>query len=320
MPTVRVSELPSWVDAARLLGPGEWSLSLRPDGRRLAQAELGVREAADLDARLRGVGLDGRALEVSVEPKLPRAAVRGARGEEARRRRNTTPGFERKGALLDPEGKISLTPETLADAIARRANRRSVIDATAGCGGNTLAFARAGSRVVAIDDDPRRLEMARHNARLYGVEDRILFVAGDARDIVPKASAWLDGDAILFVDPPWGAEWDRTRTRLDDLPLLAALRVLAPAANVEELWAKVPPSFEVATFPGAAAEAHFGAAPGDFRRVKFVLLRAAVSRIDRRRAADEGPRAGSEREPPLARGGRPSRASAGARRGRADRT
>ena len=34
----------------------------------------------------------------------------------------------------------------------------------AGCGGNTIAFARTCDRVIAIDNNRARLEMARHNA------------------------------------------------------------------------------------------------------------------------------------------------------------
>jgi hypothetical protein len=273
MPSVRVVGIPAWVDADRLLGVGDWSFGPGEGERRVARADLDVRDAADLEARLRGVGLDGRALELMVEPRLPRAAVRAARTADARRRRDTTPGFERKGALLDDEGKISLTPESIAMAIASSARGRPVIDATAGCGGDAIAFARCGSRVVAIERDPARLEMAKHNARLYGVADRIDFLEGDARDLVTVARG-----EILFVDPPWGADWDRARTRLSDLPLLADLVARAPRTTAGELWAKVPPSFEVATLPGAAPAVYFGEAPGDRRRVKLVLLRSPIQR------------------------------------------
>ncbi len=277
MPTVRVAKIPSWIDANRLLGEGLWSFREGPGGR-VAEAELGIREAADLDARLRGIGLDGRPLEVSVDPKLPRSAVRAARTEDARRRRDTTPGFARKGARLDDEGKMSLTPEALAMAIAAGAGGRPVIDATTGCGGNAIAFARAGSRVFAIERDPARLAMARHNARLYGVEARITFAAGDARELVPAATDRGFEGAILFVDPPWGAEWNRARTSLEDLPLLEELHGTARSSGADALWAKVPPSFEVASLAGAAPEAYFGEAPGDRRRVKFVLLRLPLAR------------------------------------------
>lgn len=242
----------------RLLGPGDWSAGDHPE------AELPVPAAADLQARLRGLGFGGHAVTVTVDPPLPRAAVRAARAEDARRRRDTTPGFSRPGARLDEEGRVSLTPEVLADALARPLAGRAVIDATCGAGGNTLAFARAGCRVTAIERDPARLALARHNARLYGVEGRVRWLVGDATALVPTLTADL-----LFVDPPWGVDWDRARVSLDALPLLAALR----AAWTGPLWAKVPPSFDPAPWRHATVEPVFGAAAGDRRRVKFLVVR-----------------------------------------------
>lgn len=257
---VWVRNLPPWCDPRRLLGPGDWTF----EGRG-AFAELATFAAADLDARLRGVGIGGGLLEVEITPPLPRAAVRAARTTDARRRREASPGFTRPGVRLDEEGKVSLTPEALALTLGERAGGRSVVDAGCGAGGNSIGFARAGCRVVALERDPTRLADARHNARVYGVADRIVFHRGSAEALLPTLSADL-----LFVDPPWGLHWDRARTGLADLPLLA-LALTAP--GFPEVWAKVPPSFEVREVPGAQAEAVYGVGAGDGRRVKFVWLR-----------------------------------------------
>lgn len=271
MVRVEVRGLPDWIDASRLLGPGGWAL----EGD-VHVGELDRREAADLLARLRGIGLGGRALEVSVHPPLKRPLIRAARAEDARRRRQTTPGFTRPGAQLDDEGRMSLTPEALALGLGERYAGQRVVDATCGAGGNAIGFARAGCQVVAVDRDGARLRMARHNARLYGVEDRITFVHGRAEDQAPDAD-------LLFLDPPWGADWDRTRTTLDDLPALAGLLALAP--RYPTTLVKLPPSFDPSTVPGAVPEAVFGEAPGDYRRVKFVLLRI----ISRGSSSSQGP-------------------------------
>lgn len=264
MAHVAVSGIPAWVPADRLLGPGDW----RSDGARRV-AELGRDEADDVAARLRGVGLGGGLLQVEIVPRPDRSRVRAARTRDSRARREHTAGFERPGARLDEEGRISLTPEPLARALGQRAGARRVIDATAGCGGNTIGFARAGASVLAIERDPERLLLARHNVRLYGVASRVRFVVGDAEAHVADEEAEL-----WFVDPPWGADWDRTRTTLADLPLLGTLLGLPRP----ELWAKVPPSFDPSTVPGAVPEAWFGASAGDRHRVKFVILQVAASR------------------------------------------
>ena len=57
--------------------------------------------------------------------------------------------------------------------VAKRCRYDVVIDAFAGAGGNAIQFAFTCERVIAIDIDKRRMEMLMHNAKIYGVEDRI---------------------------------------------------------------------------------------------------------------------------------------------------
>jgi hypothetical protein len=262
---VRVEPLPVWLDWRRLLGPGNWRCTPAGDGWIAAEAMLSALDAADLSARLRGVGIAGRALEFGVQPGLSRGLVRAARAAEARRLRDGSRGFERSGARLDDEARWSLTPEALALAIGRRAQGASVIDAGCGAGGNAIGFARAGCAVTAIESDAQRLAMARHNAALYGVDRRIAFVAGDAATLAPRLSAEL-----VFVDPPWGRAYDKHRVVLEELPLLVSL--LPHRSRFGRLWAKVPASFDPASAPSARAAALFGVGSGDSRRIKFLLL------------------------------------------------
>lgn len=274
--SLRVGPLPAWLDAERLLGPLDdgrsWTFVTGEDGSVEARGRTSTAVAADLAARLRGLGFDGRPLSCDIEPPLRRPAVRKARADDARRRRATTPGFERPGARVDDVGRVSLTPERLAVRMAGWADGRTVVDAGCGVGGNAIAFARAGSRVIAIEADAARLELARHNAAVYGVGARIEFVHGDAIELVPRHAG---ADRILFVDPPWGVEWDRGASTIDELPLLAALVPLAH--GYAELWAKLPPSCAIGSLlagvAGGRVDAMFGEAEGDRRRVKFVLVR-----------------------------------------------
>jgi SAM-dependent methyltransferase len=257
---IAVAGVPSWVDARRLLGPGTWD---EVEGRWVAH--LGASDEADVQARLRAVVLGGRSIGVEIDPPPPRALVRAARLRDARARRHTTAGFLRKGARLDGEGRISLTPEVLAVAIGRQAAGRHVVDATCGCGGNAIGFARAGCTVVAVDMSSERLALARHNAGLYGVLDRITFAHADAREVVPDFAADL-----VFVDPPWSDP---------DLPPLGEL---ADAVRAE-MWAKVPPAYDPRRLPGSTPEAWFGEAEGDRHRVKLLVLKRGPVREDRLR-------------------------------------
>lgn len=53
--------------------------------------------------------------------------------------------------------------------------------------------------MIAIDIDPDKIEMARHNAAIYGVADRIEFIVGDFLQL----SETLRAD-VVFLSPPWG--------------------------------------------------------------------------------------------------------------------
>jgi hypothetical protein len=261
--------LPVWLDTARFLGPAAFRVSELDTGWVEAAAELERAAAAEIAARLHNVGVGGRKLTVEVSPPLPRPAVRAARTDEARRRRERSAGFARAGVRLDDEARWSLTPEALALALGERAAAlragMKVVDAGCGAGGNAIGFARAGCEVIAIERAPQRLAMARHNAAVYGVAERIRFVEGDALEAIGALQAEL-----LFVDPPWGPDYDKARVACGDLPLLEAL--FGERRRFARFWAKVPPSFDPLTLPGARAEAWFGAGEGDARRVKFLLL------------------------------------------------
>ncbi|XP_035490132.2 trimethylguanosine synthase [Scophthalmus maximus] len=109
-----------------------------------------------------------------------------------------------EGIRLDREGWFSVTPERIAEHIALRVQHsfcdsQLVIDAFCGVGGNAIQFALTGKRVLAVDIDPVRLSLARHNATVYGVADQIEFLQGDFLQLAPR----LRGD-VVFLSPPWG--------------------------------------------------------------------------------------------------------------------
>lgn len=130
-----------------------------------------------------------------------------------------------EGCLLDEEGWYSATPELIADHIAHRCRCDTILDAFCGVGGNTIAFAktcehgmyvvnpsrprltRALSTVIALDISPVRLALAKHNAVIYGVADRIEFILAD---YISFANAYISRPPgkrpidVVFHSPPWG--------------------------------------------------------------------------------------------------------------------
>ncbi|KAH8111817.1 RNA cap guanine-N2 methyltransferase-domain-containing protein [Phellopilus nigrolimitatus] len=111
------------------------------------------------------------------------------------------------GCLLDEEGWYSVTPEKIADQIAERCRCDTILDAFCGVGGNAIAFAKTCHRVIALDVSPARLALARHNAIVYGVADRIEFILADylefARGYALRPLKQRNID-VVFLSPPWG--------------------------------------------------------------------------------------------------------------------
>jgi trimethylguanosine synthase len=85
-------------------------------------------------------------------------------------------------------------------------NKRTLIDAFAGAGGNTIAFALSGrwDEIFAIEKDPATLACAKHNAKIYGVEEKIWWIQGDIFTVLKKRLNSVAQNAVIFGSPPWG--------------------------------------------------------------------------------------------------------------------
>ncbi|TPX32214.1 hypothetical protein SmJEL517_g04627 [Synchytrium microbalum] len=121
-----------------------------------------------------------------------------------------------EGVQLDEESWYSVTPECIARHIAGRAQCGVIVDAMCGVGGNSIQFAMCCEKVIAIDHDPLKIEMARANARVYGVADKIEFVVGDVFEVLPTLTA-----DVVYTSPPWGGPAYLNAETLDvgDLPV-----------------------------------------------------------------------------------------------------
>lgn len=100
-----------------------------------------------------------------------------------------------------------------------------VWDLFCGCGGNALPLARHFPVVVAVDINPDKLPLVRHNAEVHGVGHRVEAVCGDAYDVLTTLTSRRnqhqtrnststssdgcssdgddDGDLAILA-PPWG--------------------------------------------------------------------------------------------------------------------
>ncbi|MEU6156847.1 class I SAM-dependent methyltransferase [Streptomyces sp. NPDC047130] len=161
---------------------------LSPEGRALLDEVRDVAPGGELAAATR--------LRRSHSPELVSAALTQAR-LRARAAAKFGPDDARR-MFFTPNG---VEQSTRASVAAHRAGRfaalgvRSVADLCGGIGGDAVALARAGIRVLAVDRDPLTAAVARANAEALGLADLIEVREADVTEVDTAPY-----DAV-FVDP-----------------------------------------------------------------------------------------------------------------------
>ncbi|MEU9332079.1 methyltransferase domain-containing protein [Streptomyces sp. NPDC048290] len=140
------------------------------------------------------------ALATRLRRTHPAELVSAALGQARLRQRAVAKfGAEDAGRMyFTPDGVEQSTRASVAAYRARRLRElgvTSVADLCCGIGGDAVALARAGVRVLAVDRDPRTVAVARANAEALGLADLIDVREADVREVDVAAY-----DAV-FVDP-----------------------------------------------------------------------------------------------------------------------
>lgn len=99
---------------------------------------------------------------------------------------------------IDETALYSVRAENSAIETWKTLKWEIVLDAFWCVWGSTIWFALTGKKVISVEIDNNRLEMARNNARIYWVENKIEFINWDILDIIWE----LKFDSVFF-DPPW---------------------------------------------------------------------------------------------------------------------
>ncbi len=111
--------------------------------------------------------------------------------------------FEVAPGVLIPRQETELLVETVIDFCRNRGNSRILdIGTGSGCIAISLAHYLSACTVVAIEKMDDALEIAKRNARLNGVEDRILFVQSNLFENL-KAPSSKERFDVIVSNPPY---------------------------------------------------------------------------------------------------------------------
>ncbi len=122
--------------------------------------------------------------------------------------RTRSPKFS-KPVFTCGDGLRFATPEVVGRYRAGRLKCDVLADISCGIGGQAVCFAKECGIVYGVDIDGERLECARRNAGVYGV-DNITFIEGDA--LSPRVVEQVADADVIFSDPARPAEEDVRQT------------------------------------------------------------------------------------------------------------
>jgi len=208
-------------------------------------------------ARLAGEPLEDDALLPLIERlrKEYPAELVSAAVELARLRKQAVRKFSQAAELFfTREGLEMATAEPVARHTAKRyAGLGKVLDLCCGLGGDALALAEAAEQVIAVDRESLTLEMARANARVLGLHDRITFTRADVTEFVQTAPFLIGPIEAIFIDPSRRGNGGRVSRRPEDYspPLSWCLKLARVAPRV---GIKVSPALDYAVAPKAEVE------------------------------------------------------------------
>jgi len=219
------------------------------------------------------------------------AALRVALG----RRRGAAKFANAERLWLDPVGVEQATAEPVARHKAARLVGRVVIDLCSGIGGDSLAMAAAGARVIGVDLDSAMTRRLRWNAAAQGCANRILPVRCRAEDF------GISPGSLIHIDPDRRAALGRrARSVADYAPGLDTLRrivretsggaiKLSPAADFDSHFADPGFEIELVSLDGECREATvwYGGLASCRRRA--TSLPGGVTWTDRDGAPGESP-------------------------------
>lgn len=204
-----------------------------PDGQRLMTALRA--ERVDDDTALR--------LSRTLRARFPAPLVADGLTQQRLRDRAATKFTRAQDMLLTRDGVEQASGEAVARHRASRlATGDLVADLCCGIGGDLVALGAHGP-VLGVDRDPVHAGMARHNAAVYAVADRVRVEVGDVRttDLGPAST--------VFVDPARRSEHGRRRDGEPPLDWCLGLVDRVPRVAVKAApgldRAVVPPGWEV---------------------------------------------------------------------------
>lgn len=120
-----------------------------------------------------------------------------------------------KPIVADEDAYYMSCPEVVGQHLANRLSRfNSAIELCCAVGMTAIQLAKKIGKVTAIDINPIKIDDAKQNAKLYGVEDKIEFIVGNVlnHNLLKNLQA-----EVAILDPDWSAEGTEKSAHVNDI-------------------------------------------------------------------------------------------------------
>ncbi len=154
-----------------------------------------------------------------------------------------------KNIIADEDAYYMSCPEKVAEHLAKQLSQfKTAVELCTAVGITAIQLAKIMEKVIAVDKDDTRIVNAKKNAKLYAVENKIEFIAGNVLDknLLKNLSA-----EIAVLDPDWsvtGTEKSVHVTTLDDTqPSLRKMFELTKKYITPNIVIRIPNTFTFET-------------------------------------------------------------------------
>lgn len=134
-----------------------------------------------------------------------------------------------KEILYDEDAYYMSSPEFVVEYLANLIkNYKVAVEVCSAIGIAVCVLAKKMDKVYGVEINPKRVEMAKYNANLYGVSGKVEFILGDALDnnLLKQIKA-----SVAILDPDWSVDKKN--------PKIHSSSLFSTTPNAVELFNKV---------------------------------------------------------------------------------
>lgn len=146
----------------------------------------------------------------------------------------------------------SLTTNIICDHLKKfdcSSFETTILDMTAGTGGNTLSFGSKFKLIYAIEIDEIRAKYLKNNVDIYGFNNIVVVQADSTKHIASMLTGSFD---VGFIDPPWGGkfykEFDSVKLSLSDISLEKIINDMFTNQHPKIVCVKLPKNYDIYYF------------------------------------------------------------------------